>query len=165
MVQTRKTDTNRLGIKILLSALVLALGFILLLNRHLDQSPRLKWSSQSSSHGFLRPPDKVFTPEVPLCQKMVVENWYGRRHCLVVQFSMFAKARKGRKAKLEDLVQKNGDQIKDNLRTLVASSSYRDLHDPRLSHIKSSAARDLQRIVGPNLIEQILVPEWHASRY
>jgi hypothetical protein len=100
--------------------------------------------------------------EIPLCQSMIVENWYDVRHCVVVEFSMSAKAVANRQDQLRSRIAANSSKIKDVIRSVVGSVHPGDIRDPGLNAVKSRVGQDMDQIVGAGLVEKILVPEWNS---
>jgi hypothetical protein len=100
--------------------------------------------------------------EIPLCQSMVIENWYDVRHCVVVECSMYAKAVGDRQEQLRSRVAANDSQIKDMIRATISSVHLGDIRDPALADVKGRVGQNMDQIVGSNLVEKILIPDWNA---
>ena len=103
-------------------------------------------------------------PEVALCEKMRVENWYSYHTCYVVNCSVFAKAKKSRRDDLAALVKQHDGLIKDKLRSVIASVNPEDIKDPHLEVVKRKLKYTMDGIVGNGLMEEILIPEWMSFR-
>ncbi len=78
--------------------------------------------------------------------------------------SIFAKAQPEQKDQLQALVSDHNSQIRDCIRSSLASLTPTNIHDPQLNTLKKELKSNLDRIVGPNMVESILIPEWQAAR-
>jgi len=102
---------------------------------------------------------------VPLCDKMMVVKWqsYGRK--MVVQCSVAAKPETDQRKELEKQVQKQERQIKDKVRHTIGTAAIEDLRDPQLTMVKRDIKQSVCQIVGKGMVRDILIPEWHTSRW
>lgn len=102
---------------------------------------------------------------VPLCDKMMVVKWqsYGRK--MVVQCSVAAKPETDRCYELKKQVKKHERRIKDNVRNAIGTSAMEDLRDPQLTMVKRDIKQSVCQVVGEGMVRDILIPEWHTSRW
>lgn len=99
-----------------------------------------------------------------LCEKLVVERWLSWRHCRVVECSIYAKPADGYKKQLEKIVKTNDQQIRDNLRTIIANADMNQLMDPRLAYVKRCTQHALMQMSGEGVVDKILIPDWKTYR-
>jgi flagellar basal body-associated protein FliL len=104
------------------------------------------------------------TSEVPLCEDMTVERWQSYYHRTVVQASITAKTELQKHEQLDALVKQHDKQIKDKIRSIIASAQPEQLQDPKLQFIKTQVKSSLQQIDDENLIREILVTKWQSYR-
>lgn len=102
---------------------------------------------------------------VPLCEKMMVVKWqhYGRQ--MIVQCSVAATPETGQRNELKKQVRKQERQIKDQVRHTIGAVAIEDLRDPKLAMVKHDIKQSVCRVVGDGMIRDILIPEWHTSRW
>ena len=157
-----KTIRSRIAPAILL--LIGAVVTFLLLATNLPDSPALDWRARRNEGPPLklkRPRQRAGT-DVPLCEKMTVENWYTERNCMVLYFSISAKPRQNTRETLKALRKRHDSEIKDDIRTIVGSLSLAQAQDPQLAFVKNSVRDSVQKVVGEGLVDDILVPTWHC---
>ncbi len=154
--------------------LILAAGLFILENTSLKPSIKLSYpitrffrdhvipQPMQTQRTSPREPERL-THEIPVCEDVKVENWYNR-YCTVVNFSVTAKARTNRNEQLAERVKANNVQIKDEVRSIVAGVHPEDLRDPELKRIKTEVRQSLKEIVGPEMVEDILIPKWKTDR-
>lgn len=153
---------NRQALIVFVLLVAVGLLFVLLVPsavKHLRFSP-----SQPFREGFIPAPTYVEDPAVALCENMVVERWLSWRHRRVVQCSIYAKPTEGHKTELEKLVQDHDQQIRDNLRIMIANADTNQLMDPRLAYVKRCTQHTLAELGSETFVEKILVPEWKTYR-
>ena len=100
--------------------------------------------------------------EVPLCERMKIEKWYTLDRCTLVTTTIVAKAQEGKRDELFRAARRHEGRIKDMVRSVVGSASWDDLRDPKLEYVKHGARREMVKIVGEDMIDEILVPAWQC---
>jgi len=128
-----------------------------------EKKPQFYWQSE---HGSRESSVKISanTNEIPLCNNMSVENWASDRQRFFITTSIFAKAEQEKKEQLESMVYDHNSQIKDRIRSILASMAPQNIHDPHLQTVKNEVKSNLDQIVGAGLVDSILIPEWQAAR-
>ncbi len=102
--------------------------------------------------------------EVALCRNITCEKWISPRTTLKVTTTIYASTSPEKKQKLQNIVKIKTNDIKDKVRSIVASAGLWQLTDPHLSYVKRQAKEQIGQIVGPQLIEKVFIPFWHTSR-
>ncbi len=98
--------------------------------------------------------------EVPLTESFNVDNYMGGKTRIVITMEVCAKVSKEKGDEFMGLVDSHTTEIKDAMRTLVASSQPDQIKDPKLQVIKREIQTSVEKIVGEGMIHEILVSNW-----
>ena len=104
------------------------------------------------------------TDEVALCENLLCENYYNFQYPTVITASIFAKAESDKCKTLTKLIKDHSLEIRDNIRSTVASAQHWEITDPKLEVIIGEMKTGVEQIVGKGLIKNILIPVWHVTR-
>ena len=105
----------------------------------------------------------IKTNEIALCENIPCQKWVSLRRCDVVIVSIFAKTKTQTRDKLDSLIKKHSREIKDEIRSVVASADHRQIRDPYLKDITSAITDGVEKIIGPGYIQKIMIPTWHIN--
>ena len=100
--------------------------------------------------------------EVTLAESFNVDNYMGGKTRLVITMEVCAKVAKDKAEEFKGLVESHKTEIKDAIRTLVASSQPDQIKDPKLQVIKREIQTGVETIIGEGLIQEILVSSWQS---
>lgn len=161
MAKRQKQDKKNtlIGTWIFLLLLLLMVGVLIWTE---PPTAQLTWRGGPGGDGhYKRSQDKA----VPLCHKMMVVKWqsYGRK--MVVQCTVAAKPETDRRNELKKQVRKQERRIKDQVRHAIGSAAIEDLRDPQLTMVKRDIKQSVCQVVGEGMVRDILIPEWHTSRW
>ena len=96
----------------------------------------------------------------PLASAAAVDSTVGASVATVV----VAATPEKNKAKLTDLFTEKEAQIRDRIRTIVASSDPKALGEPGLETLRRQIAYQLEQDLGKDLIKEILIPKCTPHR-
>jgi hypothetical protein len=162
---TKKKPARTRGVKNLVGLLVIIVGAMLFAKTTLF-NPRFNLRPQSAGAqlmGRMVSPIAGNASEIPLCEDLVVRQWQGPRKSVTVTCTVVAHAAERQQERLAVQTQEHAAQIKDAIRGIVGSLPARQLTDGKLQDVKSQIKANLDDIVGPNLVNDILIPDWHAG--
>ena len=100
--------------------------------------------------------------EVTLAESFNVDNYMGGKTRLVITMEVCAKVTKEKGDEFKGLVEAHKTEIKDTIRTLVASAQPDQIKDPKLQVIKREIQTSVEKIVGEGVIQEILVSSWQS---
>ena len=100
--------------------------------------------------------------EVILAESFNVDNYMGGKTRLVITMEVCAKVAKDQGEDFKGLVDSHKTEIKDAIRTLVASAQPDHIKDPKLQVIKREIQTGVEKIVGEGVIQEILVSSWQS---
>ena len=156
-------------VSIMAGVLVLGVGLsLLVLESALDLNWKTRyWQANKNAFDMFGEPEKKWgkAPEIPLVENMVCETGIGGDNHALVKFDVFAKTDDMRHDELGNLVRKYPKQIASNIRTIVATSAVYNLKDPSLNDIRSQIKRDVEKVIGKGVIDDILIPKWQMNQY
>ena len=161
MVKRRKQDKKNT----LIGPGIILLLFLLMVVVLLWTEPptaQLSWRGRRGGDAhYMQSQDESVT----LCEKMMVVKWqsYGRK--MVVQCTVAAKPESDQRSELKQQVKKQERQIKDQVRHAIGTAAMEDLRDPQLTMVKRDIKQSVCQIVGEGMVRDILIPEWHTSRW
>ena len=104
--------------------------------------------------------------EIQLAKTFQVDNYMkGSSTRTMVTLEVFASYLEGKDdnsnvEKITALVEKHGSEIRDRIRMIVASAKPNDLTDPNLEVVKRIVKSEVEKIIGENYIQEILIPNW-----
>ena len=104
--------------------------------------------------------------EIQLAESFQVDNYMkGASTRTMVTLEVFATYLEGDEEesnveKVTALVEKHSSEIRDCIRTIVASAKPNDLTDPKLEVIKRIIKSEVGKIIGENYIQDILLPKY-----
>jgi len=161
MAKRQKQDKKNtlIGTGVFLFLLLLMVGVLLWTE---PPTAQLSWRGGPGEDGqYKRARDEA----VSLCDKMMVVKWqsYGRK--MMVQCSVAAKPETDQRSELKQQVRKQERRIKDKVRYAIGTAAMEDLRDPQLTMVKRDIKRSVSQIVGEGIVRDILIPEWHTSRW
>jgi hypothetical protein len=162
---TKKKSARARGIKNLVGLLVIIVAAMLFAKTTL-LSPRFNLRPQSAGAqlmGRMVSPLAGNSSEIPLCEDMVVRHWLGPRQSVTVTCTVVAHAAGTQPERLAVQTQEHAAQIKDAIRGIVGSLPARQLTDGKLQGVKAEIKVTMDDIVGPNLVDDILIPDWHTN--
>lgn len=120
------------------------------------QAPAGNWQSVDSFS-----PDQQGT-EVVLAENFRVDNDMGRKGRCVINMGICAKVAQGKADELRRIAESRKTEIRDAIRTVVASAQFEQIKDPKLQVIKREIKARVETIVGKGLIQDILVTNWQS---
>ena len=100
--------------------------------------------------------------EVILAESFNVDNYMGGKTRLVITMEVCAKVAKDKGEDFKGLVDSHKTEIKDTIRTLVASTQPDQVKDPKLQVIKREIQTGVEKIIGEGLIQEILISSWQS---
>jgi len=160
MPETKKKKSRAVIIKTLAVLLLIFFCLLFLAKPNLSSKPQAKWLPHRWRNWSV-PKPWMSKSEVFLCQDVIVENWYSYHRCILVNFSVSAKASPGKRDQLAAVKAEHDAEIKDRVRSIVGSLDPEDIQDPHLKVAKQEIKTTLTQIAGADLIEEILFPQWH----
>ena len=98
--------------------------------------------------------------EVILAEDFVANKYVGTKARIIVNMDVSAKVEKVNQKKLETLVTEHKTEILDTIRTLVSGADAEHIRDSQLQVIKREIKTGVEKIVGPDLVDEILLPGW-----
>lgn len=104
--------------------------------------------------------------EIQLAESFQVDNYMkGSSTRTMVTLEVFASYLEGEGEdsnveKVTLLVEKHRSEIRDRIRTIVASAKPNDLTDPNLEVIKRIIKSEIEKIIGEDYLQEILLPKW-----
>ncbi|MCP4709400.1 MAG: hypothetical protein GY869_12305 [Planctomycetes bacterium] len=98
--------------------------------------------------------------EISLAKKFSVDNHVGGRTKMVVTMDLSVKVKKPDEAKVKERVEANEAEILDSIRTLIAGSQPDHIKEPDKQVIKREIKLAVEKIIGKDLIEAVLIAEW-----
>ena len=150
--------TNKNVVRRIIITGIFLMGIILALREIWQKDLGIVWELLEAGNSSSK------TDEVALCESVLCENYHIYRYPAVVTTSVFAKAETDKSQTLKKLIEDHALEIKDNIRTTVASARHWEITDPKLDVIIRQMKIDVERIVGKDMINKILIPVWHVSR-
>lgn len=153
--------------KLPMKTLLLVLGVVLLEGGTIAVFMAFKGGPAHAEAGGHTPIMPTVTPsqemvEVVLVQDFRVGNYVAGRSQITVTLEVTAKVDKSKEAELVARVTKHKTEIKDTIRTLIASAEPSNLKDPKLQVVKREIKAGLEKIVGEGLLDEILLPVWRT---
>ncbi len=122
-----------------------------------QKSPKttLGWQSREDA--------PIDSDEVPLCKDMICENnlYEGRR--LVIQTSVYAKAKEGKRLELREIVDDHENELNTRIRRIVSNATYDQVIDPKLKVIRELITDDVKETLQTDCVETVLIPEWNSE--
>ncbi|KPK76562.1 MAG: hypothetical protein AMJ79_06270 [Phycisphaerae bacterium SM23_30] len=105
--------------------------------------------------------------EIALAEKFSVDNHMAGRTTLVVTMDVSIKVKKIKEDDVKTRVEANKAEILDSIRTLVASAQLDQLKEPDKQVIKREIKTAVEKIIGKELIETVLITDWktYSSGY
>ena len=100
--------------------------------------------------------------EITLCENTSVDNYISGNSRTVVTLEVVARIETAKKEQVTKLIEDNSTQLKDRIRTLVASSQPDHIRDPRLQVIKREIKMEIDKIIGEGHIDEVLIPVWQS---
>lgn len=100
--------------------------------------------------------------EVTLAGNFNVDNYMGGKTRLVITMEVCAKVTKDKGEEFRGLVDTHKTEIKDTIRTLVASAQPDQIKDPKLQVIKREIQTAVEKVIGEGQIQEILVSSWQS---
>lgn len=104
--------------------------------------------------------------EIQLAETFQVDNYMkGSSARTMVTLEVFATYLEGdgetsNVEKVTGLVEKHRSEIRDRIRTIVASAKPNDLTDPNLEVIKRIIKSEVEKVIGEGYVQEILLPQW-----
>ena len=114
---------------------------------------------QSSGQNII---NRKLTPEVPICENINVVNWYAYHRSANINCTIYAQSSNEQHLELRQRLQERRGAVDDAIRTVISNATLEDIYDPQLSSVKTQLQSQMERIVGGGLVEEILIPKWHA---
>lgn len=104
------------------------------------------------------PAEKVIKDtEVPIVDAKLPNNQGGRLY--LYDITVVAKISEKDKEKVTSLLQERAAEIKDKIRTIVASSEPKSLNEPGLETLRRQITYQLEQDLGQDLIKELLIPK------
>ncbi len=100
--------------------------------------------------------------EVTLADSFNVDNYMGGKTRLVITMEVCAKVAKEKGDEFKAIVEAHKTEIKDTIRSFVASAHPDQIKDPKLQVIKREIQTSVEKIVGEGMIQEILVSSWQS---
>ena len=122
--------------------------------------PQVEWEAFKKMGRTKWQPVRRSRSEVELCEDMIAENWHTIRRRTKVNFSVYAKTNPGKHEQLSSQIKANDSQIKDRFRSIIASADLTQIRDPQLKYFKSEVKSSLDKILGQDLVDDVVVPKW-----
>jgi len=95
--------------------------------------------------------------EVPILDAKLPNSSSG--HLYMYDLQVFAKVSEKNKAKLVDLLTERQAEIRDKIRTIIASAEKKTLDEPGLETLRRQVTYQLEQDVGPDMIKELLIPK------
>ena len=100
--------------------------------------------------------------EINLAEDFSVDNHVGFKtnDKLVITMDVSIKVKKDLAEKVQTIVDENTAEIKDSIRTLVAAAKPEHIKEPDLQVIKREMKIAVEKIIGADMVEAVLIAEW-----
>jgi flagellar basal body-associated protein FliL len=102
-------------------------------------------------------PEVIKDVEVPIVDAKLPNNLSG--HLFLYDIAVVAKVSEKNKDKVTDLLTDRAAELKDRIRTIVASSDPKYLNEPGLETLRRQINYQLDQDLGPDLIKDLLIPK------
>ena len=106
-------------------------------------------------------PNKEFS-EVVLVDNFAVDNHVSGRSKWIITLEVAAKVESAKKGYLEDRKDVHKKEILNTVRIIISSAQPDDMKDPQKQVIKREIKSGIEKIVGEDLIKEILLPIWQT---
>jgi flagellar basal body-associated protein FliL len=100
--------------------------------------------------------------EITLAESFSVDNYMGGKTRLVITMEVCAKVAKDKEEEFGGIVESHKTEIRDAIRTLVASAQPDQIKDPKLQVVKREIKTGVEKIVGEGVMQEILVSSWQS---
>ncbi|MBN1436506.1 MAG: hypothetical protein JW936_05490 [Sedimentisphaerales bacterium] len=147
--------------KLIFTILVLAGMCLLFL---LIQQPQvyMRFSRMLQKSGQQDVFSQRLTPEVPIAKDIRVENWYAYHRCSTVTCTIYARS-DSQHLELRRRLRNSRSAVDDAVRTVISTAPLQDIRDPQLNWVKDQLQNRMETIVGTGMVDEILIPMWHAG--
>jgi len=95
--------------------------------------------------------------EVPIIEAKLPNNQTGR--LFLYDLNVVAKVSEKEKTKVEELLKERQAEVKDRIRTIIASSDPKSLSEPGLETLRRQLSYQLEQDLGHDLIKELLIPK------
>lgn len=95
--------------------------------------------------------------EVPIIEAKLPNNQTGR--LFLYDLNVVAKVSEKDKTKVEELLKERQAEVKDRIRTIIASSDPKSLSEPGLETLRRQLGYQLEQDLGHDLIKELLIPK------
>lgn len=95
--------------------------------------------------------------EVPIIEAKLPNNQTGR--LFLYDLAVVAKVGEKQKTKVEELLKERQAEVKDRIRTIIASSDPKSLQEPGLETLRRQLSYQLEEDLGHDLIKELLIPK------
>lgn len=95
--------------------------------------------------------------EVPIIEAKLPNNQTGR--LFLYDLNVVAKVGEKQKTKVEELLKERQAEVKDRIRTIIASSDPKSLSEPGLETLRRQLSYQLEQDLGHDLIKELLIPK------
>jgi flagellar basal body-associated protein FliL len=95
--------------------------------------------------------------EVPIIEAKLPNNQTGR--LFLYDLNVVAKVGEKQKTKVEELLKERQAEVKDRIRTIIASSDPKSLSEPGLETLRRQLGYQLEQDLGHDLIKELLIPK------
>lgn len=95
--------------------------------------------------------------EVPILEAKLPNNRDGRLYLYDLQ--VVAKVSEKRKEEATELLKERAAEVKDRIRTIIASSDTKSLSEPGLETLRRQVNYQLEQDLGKDLIKELLIPK------
>jgi flagellar basal body-associated protein FliL len=98
--------------------------------------------------------------EVVLIEDASVDNYVGGKTKIIVTLQVAAKVEIANKDKLDAKVKEHKNEIMNTIRVVVSSAKPTEIRDPKIQVIKRQMHVEIEKIIGEELIKEVLLPVW-----
>jgi hypothetical protein len=95
--------------------------------------------------------------EVPIVDAKLPNSSAG--HLFLYDIQVVAKVSEKNKAKVTDILTERAAEVRDKIRTIIASSEKKTLDEPGLETLRRQISYQLEQDVGPDMIKELLIPK------
>ncbi len=95
--------------------------------------------------------------EVPIIEAKLPNNQTGR--LFLYDLAVVAKVEDKNKMKVEELLKERQAEVKDRIRTIIASSDPKSLAEPGLETLRRQISYQLDEDLGHDMIKELLIPK------
>jgi flagellar basal body-associated protein FliL len=80
-------------------------------------------------------------------------------HLYMYDIQIVAKVNEKNKARLSEVLTEHAAEVRDKIRTIIASTEKRTLDEPGLETLRRQISYQLEQDVGPDVIKELLIPK------